>query len=302
MIVMKYMQLHCFIIILFAFSGLSLSAQNSLPYDLEKPTETYLMPDELQEISGIHFTREGHFACIQDEAGIIFIYDTAQRKVIEEIDFGPDKDYEDIELIGDDAYVLENDGDIRWVKNYRDESKETVRFDTEMSSENDAEGLTYHQASHSLLIACKGKASLSDDLNMEGYRAVYRFDLNNHELFKAPVMLIKLDDLMDYSNLNPFAKISYKLAAILDSNGDIRFQPSAISIPPDSEDIYILSFTSTMLAVYDAHGSLKTAKDLNKRIFLQPEGLCFDQEGTLYISNEGNGGTANVLKFPQIKN
>ncbi|MGM0566861.1 MAG: SdiA-regulated domain-containing protein [Bacteroidota bacterium] len=302
MVVVKFAQNQWFIIIILVLSGFSLSAQNSLPYDLENPSETYLMPDELEEISGIHLTPEGHFACIQDEDGIIFIYDTAQRKVIEEIEFGPDKDYEDIELIGEDAYVLESDGDIRWVKDYRHTNRETIRFDTEMSSDNDAEGLTYHEASHSLLIACKGKASLSDDLDMEGYRAVYRFDLNNHELLTAPVMLIKLDDLMDYSNLNPFAKISYKLAAMLDSNGDIRFQPSAISIHPDSEEIYILSFTSTMLAVYDAHGSLKTAKDLNKRIFLQPEGLCFDQKGTLYISNEGNGGTANVLKFPLIKN
>src|SRR6056297_2997738 len=109
MIVMKTIQVQCFIFILFVISGLSLSAQKSLPYDLEKPSETYLMPEALQEISGIHLTTEGHFACIQDEAGIIFIYDTVQREVIEKIEFGPDKDYEDIELIGDDAYVLESD-------------------------------------------------------------------------------------------------------------------------------------------------------------------------------------------------
>ncbi len=299
---MYYKVIQQIIVISLVFLGLNLFAQEQIPYNLEKPSETYLMPDMLEEISGIHLTQEGHFACIQDEEGIIFIYDTAQRKVIEEIEFGPDKDYEDIELIGDDAYVLESDGDIRWVKNYRHSGRKTKRFDTEMSSANDAEGLTYHEPSHSLLIACKGKASISDDLDMKGYRAVYRFDLNSNKLFAAPVMLIKLDDLVDYSSLNAFARFSYKLAAMLNSNGDIRFQPSAISIHPQTGEIYILSFTSTMLAVYDAHGALKTAKDLNKRIFLQPEGMCFGKEGTLYISNEGNGGTANILKFPLLKN
>jgi len=110
-------------------------------------------------------------------------------------------------------------------------------------------------------------------------------------------MLIKLDDLTDYSSLNALAELSYRLAGLLDVNGDIRFQPSAIAIHPESKNVYILSFTSSVLAVYTSYGELVTASNLNKRIFMQPEGICFDDENSLYISNEGNGGTANILKF-----
>lgn len=273
------------------------TGQEHIPYSLEKPDATYEMPAVLEEISGIHLMEDSRFACIQDEKGIIFLYDTAQRNIVQEISFDKDKDYEDIEIIGNDAWVLESDGDLRMVVNFCEENPEVIRYDTKLSSANDAEGLTYHKPSHSLLIACKGSASISDDINLEGYRAVYRFDLHSGELFASPMMLIKLDDLLDYSSLNAFAKLSYKLAALLDTNGDIRFQPSGIAIHPETGDIYILSFTSAMLAVYDFNGKLKAAANLNKRIFLQPEGICFDNQNNLYISNEGNGGTANILKF-----
>jgi hypothetical protein len=32
-------------------------------------------------------------------------------------------------------------------------------------------------------------------------------------------------------------------------------------------------------------------------MFAQPEGLCFDSKGTMFISNEAAGGSANILEF-----
>jgi hypothetical protein len=56
-----------------------------------------------------------------------------------------------------------------------------------------------------------------------------------------------------------------------------------------------------MLTVFDRTGHLKNVIALDKRIFQQPEGMCFDQYGNLFISNEANGGTANILKFEKIE-
>ncbi|MDZ7777923.1 MAG: hypothetical protein U5L09_21065 [Bacteroidales bacterium] len=116
-----------------AISSGWVTAQEAMPYDLENPSAVYEMPSVLEEISGIHLLSDGLFACIQDEQGIIFLYDTTERKVVQEIPFDKDKDYEDIEVVGEDAYVLESDGDIRRVKNFRGEQPETTRYDTEFS-------------------------------------------------------------------------------------------------------------------------------------------------------------------------
>src|SRR3954469_25329989 len=39
------------------------------------------MPHQLKEISGIVWLDENHFACVQDEAGEIFIFNTGQNKI-----------------------------------------------------------------------------------------------------------------------------------------------------------------------------------------------------------------------------
>jgi uncharacterized protein YjiK len=36
---------------------------------------------------------------------------------------------------------------------------------------------------------------------------------------------------------------------------------------------------------------------LRSKVHAQPEGICFSPDGTLYISNEGDGGDATILQF-----
>jgi len=51
------------------------------PYMLDNPTQVYKMPEVLREISGLGITKTGEVGCIQDEQGVIFIYDTDQCEI-----------------------------------------------------------------------------------------------------------------------------------------------------------------------------------------------------------------------------
>jgi hypothetical protein len=57
------------------------------------------MPKELTEISGLSYKDEKHFACVQDELGKIFIYNTASSSVEKEISFGAAGDYEGLAVV-----------------------------------------------------------------------------------------------------------------------------------------------------------------------------------------------------------
>ena len=85
--------------------------------------ETWELPAVLDEISGIAWLSEGTIASIQDEDGIIFIYDLNKKKIIEEIEFAGPGDYEGIAIHNQDAYVLRSDGTIYIISNFRNENK-----------------------------------------------------------------------------------------------------------------------------------------------------------------------------------
>ena len=52
-----------------------------------------------------------------------------------------------------------------------------------------------------------------------------------------------------------------------------------------------------MLLVINRSGEIITSVKLPKKLFKQPEGICFNPEGDLFISNEKKGKRANILQF-----
>mgnify|MGYP006386539489 CR=1 FL=1 len=50
-------------------------------YNLTKPDNTFLLPDTLHEVSGLTDIDSTTFACIQDENGVLFIYDAKKNEI-----------------------------------------------------------------------------------------------------------------------------------------------------------------------------------------------------------------------------
>ncbi|HBL79205.1 MAG TPA: hypothetical protein DDZ79_04300, partial [Aequorivita sp.] len=68
------------------------------------------MPIELNEISGIRWISDDKIAAVQDEEGIIFIYNLQTNLVEKKISFGKSGDYEAITTTDSTAYVMESSG------------------------------------------------------------------------------------------------------------------------------------------------------------------------------------------------
>ena len=267
-------------------------------YDLGNPDHRYTMPGSLEEISGISWTGKGTLACIQDENGIVFCYDLEKDKVVSEVKFGKDGDYEDISVVKNTAYILKSNGHIFRVKNFKKGEIKVKRYKTLLSSKNDAEGMVYDSAENRLLIACKGSPSIEKENPHKGYRAVYAFDLETKQLLEEPVYLIdlrKIDSYKDHSNFTQFSSKLSKILGITDPYGN--FRPSGIAIHPLTDEIYMISSVGKLLTVLDRDGYILGVHALDPNLFRQPEGICFSPKGDLYISNEGRGGKGYVLKF-----
>jgi hypothetical protein len=77
------------------------------------------------------------------------------------------------------------------------------------------------------------------------------------------------------------------------------FRPSAIAKNPITSDWYILSAVNKLLVVADSNWKIKgDLPPLNSNTFNQPEGIAFDKNGTMYISNEGDDlSQGNILSL-----
>jgi len=235
------------------------------------------MPKALDEISGISWISNHTIACIQDEDGIIFIYDLDKKEIVQEIEFANDGDYEGIAIIKNNAYVMRSDGVIFEVSNFRDRNKSVSHFKTDFSEDNNMETLVYDQKSKCLITAPKDK-----DLESEDFKGLYHIPIASKSMEAHPFIKIDMGD----EALSPFQKKkAYK-----------TFNPSDIAIHPKTGDYYVLEGKKPKLLILNTNGNVKSVYELDEDNFPQPEGLTFDPNGLLYISNEVDHETATILQ------
>ena len=300
-----YLRLYALIVFLALFSfckpnssDMTSIDEDPFEYDLEDPDEKYKLPSFLEEISGLSYYGKGKIACVQDEKANIYILNLDKEEITKKYNFGEDADYEDIVVSGKTAYVLRNNGHIYRIDNFKKKERSIKKYNTPLKERNDTEGMAYDALSNALLIACKGSPSLDKEDRYPGYKAIYRFDLGEEELIETPHFLIDLERLDSYIDQNVFTRLSIKVAKRLRLiESETSFQPSGIAIHPLYGEIYIISSVGKLLIVLNRRGKVLDVKELDPKIFRQPEGICFSPSGDLFISSEGQGGKGYILKF-----
>jgi len=266
---------------------------SSKSYDFSNPDQSFELPKKLKEISGLSVLDSDYLAAIQDEEGRVYSISIAEGKLEDELRFAKDGDFEGVERVNDDLYTLRSDGDIYRIKNWRDFGKkdDSKKYETFLSEKNDTEGLGYDAKNNRLLVACKEDPG--DDL--KDSRAVYAFDLDEHELIEEPVLVIDLKEIENITPDHPLNRLVRRLAAPLrDMSG---FKPAAIAVHPLTDQIFIVSSVRKLLLAYNPNGALEDLWLLSEDRFPQPEGLAFLPNGDLFIANEGGNGRATLMRF-----
>ena len=232
------------------------------------------LPEELTEISAISYLDNQRIACIQDEEGSIYIYNINTNEIERKVPFAGAGDYEGMTFVNDVAYVVNSSGVIYEVSNLQGEKPNVKEYKTFLDSKNDVEGIGWDKKRKKLLVTVK-----KDDA--AGAKGIYAFDPVTKQMAKDPAITLDLTDQL-------FARSGKKKKA--------DFQPSSISIHRTLGDIYVLEGTNQRLLILDNKGNPQKLVQLNKKDFLQPEGITFSPEGDIFISNEGKSGRGNILK------
>jgi len=218
-------------------------------------------------------------AAVQDEEGIIYIYNLKNKKIDKEIAFGKPGDYEGITTNKEDAYVLRSDGTIFEISNFEQSTRTVKTFKTPFSDKNNMETIAIDIQANTLLLIPKDR-----DLESDTYKGIYGFSLRTKKFQNDPLFKIDLG--------NPVLK-KYR-----ENNRYKTFRPSDMAMHPKTNEMYILDGAKPKLLILDTNGTIKKIYRLDKKLFPQPEGITFSPDGRLFISSEakknGNGSITEL--------
>lgn len=238
-------------------------------------SQTWKLPSELNEVSGIVWIDNHIIACVQDENGFIYIYDLDEKSIVEKIPFAENGDYEGIALHDNIIYVIQSDGLLYEIKNWSATNKIISSHQTGFKSSNNMESLTYSTKSNSLLTTPKDKDRTDE------FKGIYEISTTSKSAdINAPAYKIDM-------NAEPLKK--YR-----DKKLRKTFNPSEIAVHPKTNDIYVLEGKNPKLLILNENGDLKVVYKLDEINFPQPEGMTFSDDGELYISNESVNGAASI--------
>lgn len=267
------------------------------PYDWENPAASFTLSDELAEISGLSYVPNSPYLyAIQDEDGILYLLDRQTGRTVQQIPFWKEGDYEGIEYVNGDVYVVKSTGTVYRVSAPGTTEQQVEKFNGFLGSDNDIEGLGYDAAKGQLLLACK--AEPGEDIDPNRFKAIYGFDLASKTFIQEPLLLLDREAVDTYLRVCEPGPHHHKLCDIFSRDKeDFDLSPAAMAVHPITGHYYLTSAKGNLLLIIDSSGNILHIDKLPKHLHRQPEGLCFDEQGNLYISNEQKKDNPPVIHY-----
>lgn len=242
-----------------------------------KISEKWELSEELNEISGISHIGNNELACIQDEKGVIYIYNLKTAEITNRIHFGGAGDYEAISVAGKTAWVARSDGKLFEIINYRKANRKINSYKVSGIDLDDLEAIEVDSKNDRLLLMVKEYNIRRDK------KGIYAFNLatkttSTNSLFELDV------------NAEEFKKLKGGRSSQI-------IRATALRIHPKTGEIYILEGHQPKIIILNQNGVISNIHILNPKTFPKPEGLAFDKAGNLYVSNESRRQPATILQI-----
>lgn len=246
-------------------------------YDLSAP-EKMSMKESLLEISGITYLSNDTVLALNDEEGIIFSVPWLGKRN-RHTRFASDGDFEEVAKYKSWIFALRSDGTIYVLPEHSANRASTKKLE-DILPKGEYESLYADESINKLFVLCKRCKSKERKRNiLQGYT----FELTNDHIGTRETFTIDISSLVSLPN---------------DKEKKFDFAPSAIAKNKLTNEWYILSSKDKALLITDENWKAKQLFPLDPGTFNQPEGISFDDNHNLYISNEGDElQYGNILKF-----
>lgn len=240
------------------------------------PLARWVLPANLNEISGLAMTADGRLFAHPDEFGAVFQIDYRRGVVIKQFILGKRQvqaDFEGIAIAGDAFFLLASNGKLYEFQEGANEAHvEYSIHDTELGKECEFEGLAFDQSINSLLLVCKniGVKELKDNL------LIYRWRLGDE-------------------GGNRLSHISTPVADLVKQHDWKDIGPTSIDVDPATGN-YIITIMEDALLIVSPDGAILEVR-LLPETHDQPEGVAITQDSMIIISDEAVTKPATITLY-----
>lgn len=259
-------------------------------FSFNTPDSVRILPIDLHEISGIVALSDSTAAAVQDELGVVFVYDLKLGEIISKINFAGPGDYEGVAAANDTLWVLRSDGMLFRIAHFV--SKAAVDSVATGIPTRNNEGLCYDPVKKRLLIAAKSK--MAKGREFKDKRIIYSIPVAGQS--KAEQLFT-----IDVNHVIEVAKARGVDLPDLNKKGGeaqksgLKFKMSELAIEPNTNRLFVLSAADHFLFTFSENGEIDEIHSLNPNLYNKPEGITFIAENLLVISNEGQKGKPTLI-------
>ncbi|MES2123718.1 MAG: hypothetical protein V4503_03415 [Gemmatimonadota bacterium] len=256
------------------------SLQDTTQAGSQGPVALWKLPEKLNEISGMVVTPNGRLLAHGDERGKIFEIDYRRGRITGEFTLGSPPvhgDFESITRIGNLLLLFTSDGLLyRFRQGADGASVAYEKYDTDLGSKCEFEGMAYDSTASQLLFACKK----THDKDLKGNVVIFRATVGANGSLEGQSlvpMLIPVD-------------------RVIGANKWDDFSPSDITVDPASGNYVLLSSLEKGIVEITPAGDVVFSRPLPPN-HPQPEGIAITGDHILIISDEAKGSQARLTLY-----
>jgi hypothetical protein len=250
-------------------------------YDPSRPPSYRIaLPADLAEISGLAYTPDGRLLAHGDEQAVVYQIDLASGRPVKRFAIGGPGgpllgDFEDIQVVGDHIFLVTSRGEIVEAREGGDgQTMPPLRRGRGLGGACEVEGMTWDEASRSLLLLCKR---------------------TNGRQWKGQVVILAVSP--ETGEFEPEPRLVIPEAKLEQVTGAKGFAGSAITRHPRSGTYLMLAGPQRLYAEIDSTGKVLGGGKLSAHRHRQPEGIAIAPDLTLLISDEAAGRTATITGY-----
>ena len=240
----------------------------------------WILPPDLDEISGMTLTSDGRLLAHGDERAQISEIDYRRGVVTKQFVVGRPTIKADIEGIAaahDAVFLLASNGTLyEFREGENGQRVDYITSDTHLGKECEFEGVAFDPAINSLLLACKN-VELKHSRNS---MVIYRWKLQGGG--------------------QRLSKLAVPLDRILPAIGEKELHPADITVDPNTGHYVIIASIEEAIVEITAAGEVLSARKLTGQ-HTQPESIAITKDGILIIGDEAGRRPAviTLYRWPQ---